>query len=166
LPNVPGGHPPIRESGAGGRFRLPPIAVIVAGPVGHWGASARDRNLLRPHLVRQFHDHAQLGPLLLLGEHIALFRGRKAALRRQTKLIKRYVLVASSMRRLISSFGSSCPLLEVTRPRTTCFLSFGRTRNGSKPPARSVSNSRKARRLGPFSAVPPHWLLRFRTIQT
>ncbi len=54
-------------------------------------ASARDRNLLPPHLVRQFHDHAQLGPLLLLGEHIALFSGRKAALRRQTKLIKRYV---------------------------------------------------------------------------
>src|SRR5262245_4997124 len=46
------------------------------------------------------------------------------------------------MRRLISSFGSSRPLFEVTRPRTTV-LSFGSIRNGSKPPARAVSYSMK-----------------------
>src|SRR5581483_5894382 len=51
-------------------------------------------------------------------------------------------LVASSIRRLISSFGSSRPLFEVTRPSTTS-LSPVRCRSGSKPPARSVSNSRK-----------------------
>jgi hypothetical protein len=33
----PGWPSPIRASGAGGRSRLPPSAVIVAGPVGHWG---------------------------------------------------------------------------------------------------------------------------------
>src|SRR6266511_1306145 len=52
-------------------------------------------------------------------------------------------LVASSMRRLMSSFFSSVPLLEVTRPSTTTLLPFGTKRKGSKPPARSVSYSRK-----------------------
>src|SRR5262249_58445282 len=52
-------------------------------------------------------------------------------------------LVASSMRRLIASFDSSSPLLEVTRPSTTVLLPFGRKRSGSNPPARSVSYSRK-----------------------
>jgi len=51
--------------------------------------------------------------------------------------------VASSMRRLISSFFSSVPLFEVTRPSTSCFLPLGKNRSGSKPPARSVSYSRK-----------------------
>src|SRR6185437_2332916 len=52
-------------------------------------------------------------------------------------------LVASSMRRLMSSFFSSVPLFEVTRPSTTILLPLGRKRSGSKPPARSVSYSRK-----------------------
>src|SRR5450759_2979499 len=52
-------------------------------------------------------------------------------------------LVASSMRRLISSRGSSRPLFEVTRPSTSCLLPLGKKRNGSKPPARSLSYSRK-----------------------
>src|SRR4051812_41770959 len=50
---------------------------------------------------------------------------------------------ASSMRRLMSSLRSRVPLLEVTRPSTTVLLPFGRKRSGSKPPARSVSYSRK-----------------------
>src|SRR5690242_17674978 len=52
-------------------------------------------------------------------------------------------LVASSMRRLMSSLASSRPLLEVTRPSTSCALPLGKCRNGSKPPARSESYSRK-----------------------
>src|SRR5215469_8433240 len=52
-------------------------------------------------------------------------------------------LPASSMRRSTSSFFSSVPLLEVTRPSTTTLLPLGRKRSGSKPPARSVSYSRK-----------------------
>src|ERR1700745_1090326 len=52
-------------------------------------------------------------------------------------------LPASSMRRSMSSFLSSVPLLEVTRPSTTTLLPLGRKRSGSKPPARSVSYSRK-----------------------
>src|SRR6478752_5992772 len=51
-------------------------------------------------------------------------------------------LAACSIRRLISSFDSSRPLFVVTRPSTTT-LSFGSIRNGSKPPARSVSYSMK-----------------------
>src|SRR5207245_8541895 len=50
---------------------------------------------------------------------------------------------ASSMRRLTSSLFSKVPLLEVTRPSTTILLPLGRKRSGSKPPARSVSYSRK-----------------------
>src|SRR5262245_7784291 len=52
-------------------------------------------------------------------------------------------LADSSRRRLTSSFFSSVPLLEVTSPSTTILLPFGRKRSGSKPPARSVSYSRK-----------------------
>src|SRR5215470_1992647 len=52
-------------------------------------------------------------------------------------------LAASSMRRLTASFFSSVPLLEVTRPSTTILLPLGRCRSGSKPPARSLSYSRK-----------------------
>src|SRR5450830_1431468 len=49
---------------------------------------------------------------------------------------------ACSMRRLSSSLDSSRPLFEVTRPSTTV-LPFGTKRSGSKPPARSLSYSRK-----------------------
>ena len=46
MPKVPGGHPPIRASGAGGRSRLPPSAVIVAGPVGHWGDNSKHSHVV------------------------------------------------------------------------------------------------------------------------
>src|SRR6185312_16291949 len=52
-------------------------------------------------------------------------------------------LVASSMRRLIASLLSSLPDFEVTSPSTSCFLPLGKKRSGSKPPARSLSYSRK-----------------------
>src|SRR6266446_1898064 len=51
--------------------------------------------------------------------------------------------VASSMRRLMSALSSSVPTLVVMRPSTTILLPVGRNRNGSKPPARSLSYSRK-----------------------
>src|SRR5262249_47520962 len=50
---------------------------------------------------------------------------------------------ACSQRRLMSSWRSSAPLLEVTRPTTTRFFPRGRKRSGANPPARSVSYSRK-----------------------
>src|SRR6202167_5476260 len=46
---------------------------------------------------------------------------------------------ASSIRRLMSSFFSSLPIFDETRPSTSCFLPFGKWRSGSKPPARSLS---------------------------
>jgi peptidoglycan/LPS O-acetylase OafA/YrhL len=50
---------------------------------------------------------------------------------------------ASSSRRLMWSFFSSSPNLEVMTPTTTTLLPLGRKRSGSKPPARSESYSRK-----------------------
>ena len=48
--------------------------------------------LIAPHTsFDQFHDHAQLGPLLVLGQHVALLGRGEAALRRQAKLIERDV---------------------------------------------------------------------------
>src|SRR5215468_11071109 len=52
-------------------------------------------------------------------------------------------LVASSMRRLMSTLCSSVPTLVVISPSTTILSPRGRNRNGSKPPARSLSYSRK-----------------------
>ena len=46
------------------------------------------------------------------------------------------------MRRFRSSFDSSSPSLVVTSPSTT-FLPLGKARSGSKPPARTLSNSMK-----------------------
>src|SRR5262249_53645092 len=51
-------------------------------------------------------------------------------------------LLASSIRRLMSSLTSSSPFLLVTKPRTT-YLPFGTKRSGAKPPERSSSNSMK-----------------------
>src|SRR5262249_48835715 len=52
-------------------------------------------------------------------------------------------LAASSRRRFTVSLLSSVPLFDVMTPTTTIFLPFGRKRSGSKPPARSLSYSRK-----------------------
>src|SRR6202047_760753 len=45
-------------------------------------------------------------------------------------------LEASASRRLMSSFFSSSPLLEVMTPTTTILLPLGRNRSGSKAPGR------------------------------
>ena len=47
-------------------------------------------SIAAPDLVRNFDDHAQLGPLLILGQHVAFFGRGEAALRRQAQLLKRY----------------------------------------------------------------------------
>src|SRR6185312_12539943 len=46
---------------------------------------------LPPNLGRQFHDHPQLCPLLVLGEHIALLGRSKSTLRRQAELVERHI---------------------------------------------------------------------------
>src|SRR5580704_2945438 len=54
-----------------------------------WSPSLRRRNYASaPHLFGDLDHHPQLRPLLLLGEHVALFGGSKAALRRETELIE------------------------------------------------------------------------------
>src|SRR5215472_5526755 len=50
--------------------------------------SCGEQPYLAPHLVGKLHHHAQLRPLLLLGEHVAFLGGGKAALRRQAELIE------------------------------------------------------------------------------
>src|SRR5215471_21579543 len=44
---------------------------------------------LTPHLIRDFDGEAELGPLLLLGEDVALFRRGEAALRGERELLER-----------------------------------------------------------------------------
>src|SRR5829696_2864032 len=41
-----------------------------------------------PHLFGDLDDHAQLGPLLVLGKRVALLGGGKAALRREAELVE------------------------------------------------------------------------------
>src|SRR5450759_1662340 len=42
-----------------------------------------------PNLVGELNNHPQLGPLLVLGQHVAFFGGSEAALGRQAQLIER-----------------------------------------------------------------------------
>ena len=103
----------------------------------------RRRRRSAPHLARRLDDLAQLRPLRLLGEDVALLGRRKAALRRERELLQR-----SEFRRFVDAALDVVLLFqravfEVTRPSTTIFWPFGRNRSGSKPPARSVSYSRK-----------------------
>src|SRR2546429_1170800 len=44
--------------------------------------------LLSPHLLGDLDDHAQLLPLLLLGEHVAALGGGETALRRERELLE------------------------------------------------------------------------------
>src|SRR5574337_844218 len=57
------------------------------GPVG----GDDNGKLLSPDLFGEFHDHAQLRPLLVLGEHIAFLGRCEFALRRQTELVERNI---------------------------------------------------------------------------
>src|SRR5215831_9299408 len=89
-----------------------------------------------PHLARGLDHEAELGELAFLVHGVAADCGLSASCSSGA------CLLASSMRRLSSSFDSSLPLLVVTRPRTAT-LPLGRKRSGSKPPARALSYSRK-----------------------
>ena len=99
--------------------------------------------LSAPHLLGQLYHHAQLRPLLVLGQRVAFLGRGEAALRRQAELIERNVF-----RGLLDAAldGRPCspaaPVLVVTRPSTT-WRSFGTSLSGSKPPARSLSYSMK-----------------------
>src|SRR5215831_293769 len=56
----------------------------------------RRRRPSAPHLAGDLDDHLEFGPLLLLGENVALLGGGKAALGRQAQLLER-----SEFRRLV-----------------------------------------------------------------
>src|SRR5690349_14506147 len=53
------------------------------------GPRPRGRAASPPNFVGQLDDHPQLGPLLVLGKHIAFFGGSETALRRQAQLFER-----------------------------------------------------------------------------
>src|SRR3954463_9564012 len=55
------------------------------------GFAALLRMRSSPHLVRQVHNHAQLGPLLVLAQQVAFFCRGEAALRREAELLWRDV---------------------------------------------------------------------------
>ena len=65
-----------------------------------------------PHLVRDIGDEAQLRPLLVLGEDVALFRRGEAALRRKRKLLER-----DQLRRLHHALPDVAPGLQRARLR-------------------------------------------------
>ena len=73
-----------------------------ANPVsGTAGSRFAGMTISGPTPLRQFHDHPQLGPLLVLGQHVAFLGRGEAALRRQASWSSATYFVASSMRRLI-----------------------------------------------------------------
>src|SRR5712692_9952823 len=53
-----------------------------------WRVDAHFLRSLAPHLTRELDDHPELRPLLLLGQHVALFRRGEAALRRDGELVE------------------------------------------------------------------------------
>src|SRR5947207_11842155 len=59
-----------------------------------------------PHLLRQFDDHPQLRPLLLLGEHVALLGRGEAALRREAELfdIDEFRSLVDAPAKLVAAF--------------------------------------------------------------
>src|SRR5215217_6082853 len=67
---------------------------------------------LAPDFLRHLDDEAQLRPLLLLAEHVALDGGREAALRRQAQLLERRV-----PRRLLDTPQQLFPRLELAALR-------------------------------------------------
>src|SRR4051794_25640163 len=50
--------------------------------------TAEQRGLLAPHFLRDLHGEAELGPLLLFGEDVALLRRGKTALRGECELLQ------------------------------------------------------------------------------
>ena len=105
----------------------------------------------QPHTSRHLDDEPQLGHLLVVGELVALDRGREPALRRQAQLVERHVL-----RRLVDAALEGVLALqlgalggdEAEHDR----LPGGTNRSGAKPPDRSSSYSRK----NPSTASSPN----------
>src|SRR5690242_12084862 len=88
-PNSP--PPPRGGGGGGGRGgggralgTMRPFHRAARGPP----PPLRGRIESPPHLFCDFHDHAQLRPLLVFGKDIALLGRSKTALRRQAQLIE------------------------------------------------------------------------------
>ena len=95
-----------------------------------------------PDFLGNFDHEAKLGPLFVFGKQIAFLGAGKATLRAETKLIDVDVFGRRLHPALDLVLGFELAGLYVTRPSTT-FLPLGTSRNGSKPPARSVSYSMK-----------------------
>src|SRR6185312_8929231 len=74
-PSRSGAHCPSKRDHRDSRLRRGPVMTSRG-------------SLLAPNLLRQFDDHAQLRPLLFLGERVALLSRGKAALRRQAELVE------------------------------------------------------------------------------
>src|SRR5579864_5423162 len=62
--------------------------TTLAMPLSFSSPASQRRTKSTPHLVGHFADHAQLGPLLVLGQDIAFLGRGEAALRRQAELIE------------------------------------------------------------------------------
>src|SRR5689334_15384426 len=69
-------------------FVLVSFSALPRSPALRERRSGRQRSMSFPNLVGQFHDHAQLRPLLLFRQHVAFLGGSEAALWRQAKLIE------------------------------------------------------------------------------
>ena len=103
---------------------------------------AAGRGGLAPGLVGHVDDQAQLGPLLVLGERVALDGAGEAALRAEAQLLERDVPGGLLDPRRSSSRSPAPAACVVTSPSTTV-LSAGTKRSGAKSPERSSSYSRK-----------------------
>src|SRR6187399_1776637 len=73
-----------------GRSVVSPAAEVNSLP----RKTGEGRWALAPHFLRQVHDHLHLGPLGVLGQHVAFLGGGKAALRREAELVERDELLS------------------------------------------------------------------------
>ena len=79
-----------------------------------------------PHFIWRFPRSSEAWPIARLRTERCPLRSRRSRIAATGKADRESTyLVASSMRRLISSFFSSAPLFEVTRPSTTLLLALG-----------------------------------------
>ena len=127
------------------RHQLGDGAADAAPAAGDDGDFPRDntRPSTYPRLPRRPRRSCAASPIARLPPRYCPPRSRQSRIAATGKAGRaKYISPPRSMRRLISSFASSRPVLVVTRPSTT-WRSFGTSRSGSKPPARSLSYSMK-----------------------
>src|SRR5438067_6481658 len=107
-------------------------------------AACRSRLLCSrsPHSLGYFDDARQLCPLLVFRKRVTFFGAGEPTLRTETELIEihEFGRLLDSPLQVVDRL--QCAVFEVTTPRTTLFP-LGTNRKGSKPPARSESNSMK-----------------------